>query len=320
MDSSGHEPVLLAEVVEALQPRPGGRYCDGTVGAGGHAAALLRASAPDGWLGGCDRDGTAVGWARERLAEFAGRFELRQGSFAELGDWVAAGSCDGVLADLGVNSRQLDDGARGFSFRLEGPLDMRFDPRQEPTAAWWVNEAAVDDLARLFRELGDEPAAWAIARAIGRERQRGPLTTTLQLADLVARVVPRRGRPLHPATRVFQALRIAVNDELGELERGLDALWKLLRVGGRLAVIAFHSGEDRRVKAFGRARARDYVIPGERDVPELRQPCAPQARWVTRKALQPGAVETARNPRARSARLRVLEKIGPASNDGATAP
>jgi len=303
-----HQPVMLAEVLAALKPAPGGRYVDGTLGGAGHAAALLAASAPTGWLAGCDRDGDAVEAARRRLAEFAGRFEIRRGNFSELVEWIPAGSCDGVLLDLGVSSPQLDRPERGFSFQQDGPLDMRMDAREPRTAAEVVNTADAEELARIFWEYGGERESRRLARAMVHDREQHPFRTTRQLAELIERLSPRRGRKAHPATRVFQALRIAVNDELGSLERGLDGALKLLKPGGRLAVITFHSLEDRVVKNFGRARARDYTFAGT-DVPELRAPCAPELRMVNRKAIQPGAVEQAENPRSRSAQLRVVEKL-----------
>lgn len=298
----------MAEVLAALQPKPGGRYADGTLGGGGHAAAILAASAPTGWLSGCDRDGVAVEAATARLAEFAGRFEIRRGNFAELNEWVAAGSCDGVLLDLGVSSPQLDVAERGFSFQAEGPLDMRMDTRQPLTAADLLNTSSAEDLARIFWEYGDERESRRFARAIVMDRDAQPFRTTRQLAELIERLSPRGGRKAHPATRVFQALRIAVNDEMGALERGLDGAVKLLRRGGRLAVITFHSLEDRVVKNFGRTRARDYTFVGT-DVPELRTPCVPELRLVNRKAITPGEAELAENPRSRSAQLRVMEKL-----------
>lgn len=299
---------MLAEVVAALQPKPGGRYVDGTLGGAGHAAAVLAASAPTGWLYGCDRDGDAVAAARTRLAEFAGRWEIRRGNFDGLREWVPAESCDGVLLDLGVSSPQLDVAERGFSFQNDGPLDMRMDARQTQTAAELVNTAPPETLAKIFWEYGDERESRRFARAIAQDRGRQPFTTTRQLAALIERLSPRRGRKAHPATRVFQALRLAVNDEIGSLERGLDGAVKLLRPGGRLVVITFHSLEDRVVKQFGRARARDYTFAGT-DVPELRAPRAPDLRLVRRKSLQPGAAELAANPRSRSAQLRVMEKL-----------
>ena len=299
---------MLAEVLEALSPRAGGRYADGTIGGAGHAAAILAASSPTGWLYGCDRDGEAVEAARRRLAPFAGRFKVRQRNYSELPEWVPAAGCDGVLLDLGVSSPQLDIAARGFSFLQDGPLDMRMDARQALTAAELVNTAREEELARLFRELGDEREARRFARAIARERERRPFETTGQLAGLIERLAPRRGKKTHPATKVFQALRMAVNDELGSLQNGLAGALKLLRPGGRLAVITFHSLEDRVVKDFGRARARDYTFTGGVDVPELREPRAPELIWVSRKAVRPGAAELAENPRSRSAQMRVMEK------------
>jgi 16S rRNA (cytosine1402-N4)-methyltransferase len=303
-----HKPVMVAEVSAALGPKPGGRYVDGTVGGGGHAAAILRGSTPSGWLFGCDRDGAALEAAAARLAEFGGRFELKRGNFSELADWLEPESCEGVLLDLGVSSPQLDWVERGFSFQQSGPLDMRMDTRQPLTAERLVNTASVDELIRIFRDLGEEPEARRLARAIENERRLRRFETTRQLAELIEKVSRRRGKRLHPATRVFQALRMAVNDELGSLRCGLGAAVEILRPGGRLAVITFHSGEDRLVKEFGREHTRDYALLGEVDVPELRQPVRAKLKWVQRKAIRPGAEELAANPRARSAQLRVLEK------------
>ena len=237
MPSFVHKPVMLAEVVNALRARGGGRYADGTLGGGGHAAAILRASSPDGWLFGCDRDGVAIEAATVRLAEFAGRFEIRRGNFSELADWVPAGSCAGVVLDLGVSSPQLADPQRGFSFQQDGPLDMRMDARQPQMAADLLNTASAEELATIFWQLGGERQARYFARAIERKR---PFRTTRQLAELIERLAPRAGRRSHPATKVFQALRLAVNDELGSLKRGLAAAWRILKPGGRLAVITFH--------------------------------------------------------------------------------
>jgi len=300
----------MAEVLNALKPKSGGRYVDGTLGGAGHAASILSASSPTGWLYGCDRDGAAVEAARKRLAEqFAGRFEVRRGNFADLAGWVPAADCDGVLLDLGVSSPQLDSPERGFSFQHDGPLDMRMDPRQTLTAAELVHGAGAEELARIFWEFGGERESRRFARAIVQDREGQKFETTRQLAELIERLSPRRGKKAHPATRVFQALRIAVNDEIGSLQRGLAAAVALLKPGGRLAVITFHSLEDRVVKDFGRARARDYTFAGDMDVPELREPRIPELKWVTRKAVKPGADELNENPRSRSAQLRVLEKI-----------
>jgi 16S rRNA (cytosine1402-N4)-methyltransferase len=309
-----HKPVLLVEVLAALRPRSGGRYADGTVGGGGHAAAILAACAPEGWLFGCDRDGVAVAAARERLAQFAGRFELRHGNFADLAGGWPTGSCHGVLLDLGVSSPQLDTAERGFSFQQDGPLDMRMDVRQSLTAAELVNGASAEALAKIFWELGGERDSRRLAKALVQDREQRPFRTTRQLAEGIERLSPRAGRRTHPATKIFQALRLAVNDELGSLKRGLDVAWTLLQPGGRLAVITFHSLEDRLVKQFGRARTRDYTFPGGTDVPELREPRTPEAVWVHRKAIKPGAVELAENPRSRSAQLRVLEKLESSSS------
>jgi len=300
---------MAAEVLDALKPKPGGRYADGTVGGGGHAEIILAASSPTGWLYGCDRDGAAVEAAGARLARFPGRFEIRRGNFAELAGWIPAESCDGILMDLGVSSHQLDMPGRGFSFQNDGPLDMRMDTRQPLTAADLLNRSSAEELAAIFWKFGDEPNSRRYARAIEQDRQLSPFGTTKQLAGLIERLSPRHGKRAHPATRVFQALRIAVNDELGSLKSGLEAALKVLKPGGRLAVITFHSLEDRLVKEFGRERARDYSFIGTVDVPEQRTPCVPQIKWVVRKAVKPGADEIAANPRSRSAQLRVMEKI-----------
>ncbi len=302
--------MLVPDVLEALSPRPGACCVDGTVGGGGHAAAWLAASAPSGKLFGCDRDGDAIDAAARRLAAFAGRFELRRGNFAELAQWLPAGSCDAVLLDLGVSSYQLDQPERGFSFLHDGPLDMRQDQRDLGTAADLIASVSAEELAGMFWELGEEPQARRIARAVERHRQVEPFTRTRQLADFIERLCPRRGARRHPATRVFQALRMAVNHEMDSLQAGLEGALTVLKPGGRLAVITFHSLEDRLVKNFGNERARGYTFEGERDVPELRQMCPPELRWVRRKALHPDAAEQASNVRSRSAHLRVLEKIG----------
>jgi 16S rRNA (cytosine1402-N4)-methyltransferase len=304
-----HKPVMAAEVAQALQLNGSGVYADGTVGGGGHAVLILAGSSPSGWLYGCDRDGAAVEAARERLTEFAGRFELRRGNFGELIEWVPKGSCDGVLLDLGVSSPQLDWPERGFSFQADGPLDMRMDTRQALTAAQLVNEAGVEELARIFWEFGGERQSRRFARAIVKDRESRRFETTKQLAELIGRLSPRHGRKAHPATKVFQALRIAVNDEIGSLKRGLEGAVELLKAGGRLVVITFHSLEDRIVKDFGRTRARDYDVKGDVDVPELRQPRRPELKVITRKAGQPSEAEMNDNPRSRSAQLRVMEKI-----------
>ncbi|KAB2647707.1 MAG: 16S rRNA (cytosine(1402)-N(4))-methyltransferase RsmH [Verrucomicrobia bacterium] len=308
MAEFSHKSVMMAEVLAALQPKQGGQYADGTLGGAGHAAAVLAASSPDGRLLACDRDGVAIQAATKRLAEFVGRFELRRGNYADLSEWIPAGSCDGCLLDLGVSSPQLDEAERGFSFQNDGPLDMRMDTRQPVTAATLLNAESAEEIAKIFWEYGDERESRRFARAIVHDRELRPFTTTRQLAELIERLSPRGGRKAHPATRVFQALRIAVNNEIGSLNRGLDGALKLLKPGGRLAVITFHSLEDRVVKLFGRERARDYTFDGK-DVPELRKPCVPQIKLISRKAIMPSELESSENPRSRSAQLRVMEKI-----------
>lgn len=312
MPEFSHIPVMLTEVLDALRPRPGQVFLDGTLGGAGHSCALMERILPGGFLWGCDQDGDALRVAVERLGAVpgaTGRFATREMNFAGVAQWVPAGSCDGVLLDLGVSSHQLDTPGRGFSFQHDGPLDMRMSRTAPVTAADVVNGWAAEELARVFWELGDEPEARRIARAIERERAVRRFETTLQLADAVARVCPRGGRKSHPATRVFQALRLVVNDEMGVLERGLHGAFGCLRPGGRLAVLTFHSLEDRAVKTFMRQAAQDYRLPpGQPDDPLLRIPCEPAATCVTRRSIQPSDDEVARNPRARSAQLRVLER------------
>lgn len=306
-----HQPVLLDEVLSAIRPKNGGRYFDGCCGGAGHSVAILEASAPTGFLYACDQDGDAVAAATEDLAQYAGRFELRRMNFSDAVTWVPRGSCDGMLLDLGVSSHQIDTAERGFSFQADGPLDMRMDRRRARTAADLVNERPPAELARIFWEYGDEHESRRIARAICEERTRYRIESTRQLATLVARISPRHGRRVHPATRVFQALRIAVNDELGALQRGLLGAMELLRPGGRLAVISFHSLEDRVVKEFMRNECRDYDLPAgaEEDLPHLRIARPARAMLVHRKPVRPSAAEVESNPRARSAQLRVLEKL-----------
>jgi len=304
-----HEPVLLEEVLLALQPAAGRLYVDGTVGGGGHAEAILEASGPGGRLVGFDRDDWALAAAARRLKRFGDRLELHREPFAGLAKCLAKASCDGVLLDLGVSSPQLDEAERGFSFQVEGPLDMRMDRRQPVSATQLVNELEAGELATIFWELGGERRSRRIARAIVEQRDMQRIETTLQLADTVERACPRRGARTHPATGVFQALRMAVNDELGQVQAGLDAAWSVLKPGSRLAVITFHSGEDRLVKQFSRCLAKPYTVRGEVDVPELREPCEPLARELSRKAIKPSDAEVERNPRSRSAQMRAMEKL-----------
>ena len=300
--------MLLPEVVTRLEPKETGRYLDGTVGGAGHAAAILEASAPTGQLCGCDQDGAAILAANARLESFAGRFEIRQLNFVELDTWLEKETIDGAVLDLGVSSHQFDVPDRGFSLRFDGPLDMRMDERSSLTASDLVNDLGATELADLFYKFGGESGSRAVARAIVSERRVGEIKSTLQLAGLVERVLPRRGRT-HPATKVFQALRIAVNDELNRLDRGLEVVWSLLRPGGRLAVITFHSDEARMVKLFGRRLALDYCFDGDVDIPEFRRPKKAELKWVDRKAVQPTRAEVLRNSRSRSAQLRVMEKL-----------
>ena len=304
-----HEPVLLEEVLEALSPVSGGLYVDGTVGGGGHSEAILEACSPEGRLVAFDRDDWALEAAAKRLARFGNRLELHREAFAGLAKLLVKRPCDGVLLDLGVSSPQLDEAERGFSFQSDGPLDMRMDRRQPVTAEQLVNELEPEELAEIFWKLGGERKSRRIARAIVEQRSMQRLESTLQLAEVVERACPRRGARAHPATGVFQALRMAVNDELGQVKRGLQAGWSVLKPGGRMAVITFHSGEDRAVKQFSRDLARPYTVRGEVDLPELREQREPLARELSRKAIKPSEAELDRNPRSRSAQLRVLEKI-----------
>ena len=304
-----HEPVLLEEVLLALQPAAGRLYVDGTVGGGGHAEAILEASGPGGRLVGFDRDDWALAAAARRLKRFGDRLELHREPFAGLAKCLAKASCDGVLLDLGVSSPQLDEAERGFSFQVEGPLDMRMDRRQPVSATQLVNELEAGELATIFWELGGERRSRRIARAIVEQRDMQRIETTMQLADTVERACPRRGARTHPATGVFQALRMAVNDELGQVQAGLDAAWSVLKPGGCLAVITFHSGEDRLVKQFSRRLAKPYTVRGDVDVPELREPREPLARELSRKAVKPSDAEVGRNPRSRSAQMRAMEKL-----------
>lgn len=303
-----HKSVLLEEVLETVRPRNGQIFVDGTLGGAGHSHALLAASGPDGRLIGLDRDEAALIAAGARLEEFAGRFELHRANFAVLDEIVAAESCDAVLLDLGVSSPQLDWAERGFSFQRDGALDMRMDQREPVTAADIVNTWPEEELANLFWELGEERASRKIASAIVKRRVVRRFDTTKDLAEAVANLVGRGAQKIHPATKVFQALRMEVNREIEALESGLGAAWKVLKPGGRLAVITFHSLEDRIVKDFGRELAREYRVEGEVDVPELRTPKDPEADLVTRKPIAATDAEVRDNPRARSAKLRVIEK------------
>jgi len=302
-----HVPVLFQAVLDGLQVRPGGRYIDATVGGGGHAAGILAASSPDGRLLGLDRDPAALETARIRLSSYAGRAVLVHSSFAHLVEVARASHflpADGVLLDLGLSSLQLADPTRGFAFMKDGPLDMRFDPTHSgPTAAALVNSLSPEELASLLFRYSEERHARRIAEAIVASR---PLHTTRELAALVEQVITRRGR-IHPATRTFQALRIAVNAELDTLEVALPQIVEVLAPGGRLAVIGFHSLEDRLVKRFLRRESRDCVCPPE--LPVCTCDHRATLRLIGRKPVRPADDEIATNPRARSARLRVAERI-----------
>lgn len=308
----GHLPVMPAEVLHYLAPQPGGIFVDGTVGGAGHAGLLLEASAPDGLVIGFDRDPTALSAAAARLAPYGERARLIRSNFAGMGDHLAAlgiGAIDGLLLDLGVSSHQLDTGERGFSFRTDAPLDMRMDPELSATAADLVNELPEDELTRLIGEYGEERWAKRIAAFIVRARAEAPITTTLQLVDLVKGAIPKAKweERLHPATRTFQALRIAVNDELGSLEQGLATGLGLLKKGGRAVVISFHSLEDRIVKESFRSLAGGCTCP--KDLPRCVCGRTPQLKILTGRPVRAGEREVAANPRARSAKLRAAEKI-----------
>ncbi len=306
-----HVPVLADEVLAALAPKPGGRYLDGTVGGGGHARLILEASAPDGILVGLDRDPSALRSAAANLATFGSRVHLEQGNFAEADQVLGRLGLlplDGILFDLGVSSFQLDEPERGFSFRSDAPLDMRMDPTRGMTAADLLATAPVEELTRIFREYGEERWAGRIARRIVRERETAPLLGTLQLAELVRDTVPGGRVParIHPATRVFQALRIAVNGELDSVARGVGRAIELLQPGGRLAVISFHSLEDRIVKRLFQEESRGCICPPR--LPICSCGHTPRVELLFRKGLRPDAEEIADNPRARSAVLRAVRR------------
>ncbi len=297
-----HRSVLLDATVELLAPRPGGRYLDGTLGGGGHSELLLQRSAPDGFVLGLDRDLSALDAARARLAPFGSRFEARQGRASQLAELAAdQGPFDGMLLDLGVSSPQLDRAERGFSFQQDGPVDMRMDPSQGASAAELLDELDEDELVDILSQLGEEPRARRIARAVLAGR---PWTSTLALADCVARASGYHGSRTHPATRTFQALRMAVNEEPQELLAALDAAESLLGPGGRLAIISFHSLEDRVVKHRFRALCG---LDAPRD--PYGNPLHPPG-WalLTRRGVS-GADADPDNPRARSARLRVIQRL-----------
>lgn len=305
-DFTYHRPVLVREAVELLAPRAGALVVDATCGGGGHSAEILRTGAD---VLALDQDPDAIEFAAEKLAEYGGRVTLRQANFRNAGqvlDELGVVGVGGALLDLGVSSRQLENASRGFSVMRQGPLDMRMDPRRELTAATVVNSYSEEDLTRLFRELGEEPAARRIASQLVKLRKTAPFQDTLQLAKAIEKIVWRHGRR-HPATQVFQALRMEVNDELGALEEGLRVLTRRLESGARIAVITFHSLEDRIVKNFFRDRSREWL-----DRPEWPEPQRNPDftfRLITTKPVEPGENEQRINPRSRSAKLRVAEKI-----------
>jgi 16S rRNA (cytosine1402-N4)-methyltransferase len=306
-ESGSHIPVLLDAVLSALAPHDEASYVDATFGGGGYSAALLAAARCR--VLGIDRDPQAIRRGAALAARHPGRLQLIEGRFGDMEGLVRATTPDpiaGVALDLGVSSMQLDNGERGFSFRLDGPLDMRMG-QDGTSAAELISGLEEGDLAELIRNFGEERYARRVARAIVAARRRAPIRRTGELADVVRAAVPQREPGLDPATRTFQALRIAVNDELGELDRGLAAAERLLMPGGRLAVVAFHSLEDSRVKAFLRHRS-GKAPGGSRHLPPAAGTLPPTFKLLTRRPVRPNAEEIARNPRARSARLRAAER------------
>jgi 16S rRNA (cytosine1402-N4)-methyltransferase len=306
-----HIPVLLRESIDLISPRSGGVYVDGTLGAGGHAAEILKRSAPDGIVIGLDQDKESIGRAKEALATYGKRAIILQANYRDMPavlSSVGYDCVDGVLLDLGISWFHVKMPARGFSFLLDGPLDMRMDTSRPQTAADLVNNLAQDELARIFREFGEERRAGAIAKAIITARAQGAITSTVQLAEIVSGVFPPYPpRRIHPATLVFQALRIAVNDELGALREGVARIISLLKPGGRFAVISFHSLEDRIVKQAFAVSAKGCICPPKLPV------CAcgkkPVLKLLTSRPISAGPGEIERNPASRSAKLRAAEKL-----------
>jgi 16S rRNA (cytosine1402-N4)-methyltransferase len=307
--SATHVPVMLRETMDLLRPRSGGRYVDGTLGGGGHAEAILEACAPDGELLGIDWDEDARCRARRRLARFAQRLHVVAATFDEIGECLERlgwDGVDGVVVDLGVSSFQLDVAERGFSFSRSGPLDMRMNRSGPRPLGEWLHDVSEKELVRVLRQYGEEPQARRVAHAILTAERRGELVNTSSLAAVVLKVVGR-GTSHHPATRTFQALRIAVNGELEILERFLSEAYRWLRPGGRLVVLAYHSLEDRLVKQAFRVWARSCLCP--RSVPVCRCGWSKKVTMLTARPLRPTAAEVERNPRARSARLRAVERL-----------
>ena len=306
-----HISVLLEEVVTALAPRDGAIFVDGTFGAGGYARALLERAACRVY--GIDRDPSARDAGADLAKRYDGRFDFLAGRFGDMAELLAGSgvaTVDGVTLDLGVSSMQIDQPERGFSFQKDGPLDMRME-RSGPSAADLVNSLPEGELADILWRFGEERHSRRVARAIVADRKADPFTTTRQLAELVRRVVPGSKDGIDPATRTFQGLRIAVNDELGEVERGLAAAEKLLAPGGRLAVVSFHSLEDRLVKDFLKDGSGLAARPS-RHLPDVKS-ATPRFRLISRKPIVASAAELAANPRSRSAKLRVAEKLGEAA-------
>ena len=294
---------MLEETLRCLAPRPGETMLDGTLGLGGHAAEILSRLSPGGELIGLDRDPEALALAAKRLDGVGGNYRLLHGTFDRVGELLkeleisSDGAFDGLLLDLGVSSMQLDRAERGFSFRNDGPLDMRMDPGEEESAASWLAQAPVEEIARVIRRYGEEPQAGKIARAIDRGRRERPITTTTELSSLIEELVPRRGKKIHPATKTFQAIRIAVNRELDCLRDALEKLDRYMKPGGRVVVLSYHSLEDRLVKTVFRDRVREGLFISHPD------------------GLQrPTQTEVQSNPRSRSARLRAVVRAGEAGS------
>lgn len=311
ISSLRHVTVLLDEAVAALAVRPDGRYLDGTFGRGGHSRLLLRQLGPEGCLLGFDKDPQAIATGQALAAE-DGRFVVVQRSFAELGDEVTQrgwnGTLSGVLLDLGVSSPQLDDPERGFSFLNDGPLDMRMDPSRGVSAAQWIATAAEEDIARVFKEYGEERFAKRMARAVVQRRSEKPFERTADLAQVLTVANPAWEKGKNPATRAFQGIRIHINNELGDLERGLEAAMDALAVGGRLVVISFHSLEDRIVKQFMRRQAKGEADKLPRDLPIIPEKFEPRLKLLG-KPQYASEAEIQANPRSRSAVMRVAEKL-----------
>jgi 16S rRNA (cytosine1402-N4)-methyltransferase len=309
----GHLSVMPAEVMATLAPAAGSLQIDATVGGGGHTERILEAASPDGRVLGLDADAVAIERVGIRLAHYGDRLVLRRANFRELAaiaPGAGFGAVDGALFDLGLSSFQLADRERGFGFRAGGPLDMRFDTTRGVPASDLLATLSADELAALFRRYGEEPSAWRIAKAIVASRETAPIETAEELAALIERISPpnpRVHRRIHPATRVFQALRIAVNEELDALEEGLAAAVDLLRPGGRIVVLSYHSLEDRIVKRFLAAERRGCTCAPEAPVCVCGK--SPRLRLVTRPSLTPTDDEITTNPRARSARLRAAERL-----------